>query len=61
MSGSIVKGGYLLYITCSVFKEENEEVVAHLQKNTPLQLEAVQYFIGYNNKADTLFAALFRL
>ena len=61
VSGSIVKGGYLLYVTCSVFKEENEEVVAHLQKNTPLRLEAVQYFIGYNNKADTLFAALFRL
>ena len=61
VTGSIKKGGYLLYITCSVFTEENEEVIAHLQNNTPLQLEAVQYFKGYNNKADTLFAAIFTI
>ncbi|HEY0749922.1 MAG TPA: Fmu (Sun) domain-containing protein [Chitinophagaceae bacterium] len=61
VSGYVKKGGFFLYITCSVFTEENEEVVAHLQNNTPLQLEAVQYFKGYNNKADTLFAALFTI
>ena len=32
------KGGYLLYITCSVFKKENEEIAAHITANTSLQL-----------------------
>ncbi|MGN6165518.1 MAG: methyltransferase domain-containing protein [Flavisolibacter sp.] len=51
--------GYFLYITCSVFKKENEEVVAFIQKNIKLQLVNAQYFKGYDKKADTLFAALF--
>lgn len=58
---NVQKGGYLLYITCSVFKKENEEVVAYLQEQTPLQLLAAKYFKGYDKRADTLFAALFTL
>jgi 16S rRNA (cytosine967-C5)-methyltransferase len=58
---NVKMGGYLLYITCSVFKKENEEVVDYLQKNTQLQLQAWQYFKGYDRRADTLFAALFTL
>jgi 16S rRNA (cytosine967-C5)-methyltransferase len=50
-----------LYITCSVFKKENEEVVEYLKQNTSLQLKAMQYYKGYDKKADTLFAALFTL
>jgi len=60
-AGSVKSGGYFLYATCSVFAAENEEVVAHLQKNTALTLQSARYFKGYGNKADTLFAALFRL
>jgi 16S rRNA (cytosine967-C5)-methyltransferase len=52
-------GGYFLYITCSVFAKENEETVAFIKENSSLQLEAMQYFKGYDKKADTLFAALF--
>lgn len=55
------KNGLFLYITCSVFKKENEEVVAFIQKNTSLQLKEKKYFTGYDKKADTLFAALFSL
>lgn len=55
----VKKGGYFLYITCSVFQQENEEVVAYIQKSLPLQLVNMQYFKGYERKADTLFAALF--
>jgi len=52
-------GGNLLYITCSVFQKENEEVVEFIESNCPLKLVSLRYLDGYNQKADTLFAALF--
>ncbi|HEY0067838.1 MAG TPA: methyltransferase domain-containing protein [Flavisolibacter sp.] len=58
-SRSLRTGGYFLYITCSVFKEENESVVAYIQQNTALRLLASQYYKGYGDKADTLFVAVF--
>ncbi len=57
---SLKKGGALLYITCSVFKEENENVVTHLQQ-AGLQLKTTHYFEGYTRRGDTLFSALFAL
>jgi 16S rRNA (cytosine967-C5)-methyltransferase len=56
---SINRGGYLLYITCSVFAEENEEVVKYILDNHPLSLVEARLLKGYTEKADTLFAALF--
>jgi 16S rRNA (cytosine967-C5)-methyltransferase len=53
-------GGFLLYCTCSVFKQENEEVVAHLQQQHSLQLQQSALMTGYNLKADTLFGAVFQ-
>lgn len=57
----INKGGYLLYITCSVFQKENEEVVNFLQKQFSLKLIKEELLKGYELKADTMFAALFQL
>jgi 16S rRNA (cytosine967-C5)-methyltransferase len=57
--GQLKPGGHFLYITCSVFKEENENVVEFLQKNSTLTLVRSESFKGYDQKADTLFAALF--
>jgi len=54
------KGGYFLYITCSVFKKENEEVVDFILKNSNLQLIKKEVLIGYDKKADTMFGALFK-
>jgi 16S rRNA (cytosine967-C5)-methyltransferase len=45
----------LIYITCSVFKEENEEIISWLQKNHGMQLEGYELIKGYENKADTMF------
>jgi 16S rRNA (cytosine967-C5)-methyltransferase len=56
---AVKKEGCFLYITCSVFKKENEEVVEFIQQNTSLQLNSMCYWKGYDRKADTLFAALF--
>jgi 16S rRNA (cytosine967-C5)-methyltransferase len=51
---------YLLYITCSVFREENEELVQYVTQNFQ-NLEAVTASLiqGYEDRADTLYAALF--
>lgn len=57
----VKKGGYLLYITCSVFKKENEEVVDFILTNSNLQLIKKVVLIGYDKKADTMFGALFNL
>jgi 16S rRNA (cytosine967-C5)-methyltransferase len=54
-------GGYLLYITCSVFKIENEDMLEFIRQNSSLQLINSQLIKGYTHKADTLFAALFML
>jgi 16S rRNA (cytosine967-C5)-methyltransferase len=54
------ENGYLLYITCSVFKKENEENVDFIQKKLNLLLIKSEYLKGYEMQADTLFAALFK-
>eukprot|EP01133_Synstelium_polycarpum_P003026 gene3026-3474_t len=50
-------GKPLIYITCSVFKAENEDVVAWLQQEHGLRLEKMEVIKGYQEKADTMFAA----
>lgn len=50
-------GKVLIYITCSVFRKENEEVVEQLLATQPLKLESMQSITGYHDKADTMFIA----
>lgn len=64
----LAPGGYLLYITCSVFKKENEEAVDFIKEHLPagkagfnLELIKMELLKGYDNKADTMFAALLSL
>jgi 16S rRNA (cytosine967-C5)-methyltransferase len=59
-SSAVKGGGYLLYITCSVFTKENEDVVDHILQNTSLECVHKQYFKGFEKRADTLYVALFR-
>jgi 16S rRNA (cytosine967-C5)-methyltransferase len=47
----------LVYITCSVFKEENEEMVDYLVKEFGLKVESLELLKGYEHKADTMFVA----
>lgn len=54
------ENGYLLYITCSVFKKENENNVDFIQNKLGLQLLESRYLKGYDLGADTLFAAMFK-
>jgi 16S rRNA (cytosine967-C5)-methyltransferase len=57
---SLQQNGYLLYITCSVFEKENEEVVSFAQKEFGFELIEMKILKGYAAKADTMFAAVLR-
>lgn len=57
---SLKNNGYFLYITCSVFKEENEKIAAYIQQLFNLELLKIELIKGYDKKADTMFAALFK-
>lgn len=53
-------GGRLVYITCSVFKEENEDAVAFLKNECGLEIEESGVIRGYDREADTMFVAVGR-
>ena len=57
---NVKPGGHLLYITCSVFKKENEEVVNFIKEKFHLKLLKMELLKGYEMQANTLFAALFQ-
>jgi 16S rRNA (cytosine967-C5)-methyltransferase len=50
-------GKTFIYITCSVFKEENEEMVRFLQEELKLELEQLEVLKGYTRKSDSMFIA----
>ena len=54
------ENGFFVYITCSVFKKENEEMADLLKNKFHLELIKMELLKGYDKKADTMFAALFR-
>jgi 16S rRNA (cytosine967-C5)-methyltransferase len=51
--------GILVYITCSVFADENEQISAGLLKSGNMKLEKQEILGGYGRRSDTLFAARF--
>jgi 16S rRNA (cytosine967-C5)-methyltransferase len=53
-------GGWFLYITCSVFKKENEDVVNFIKEKFKLNIVKSELLKGYEIEADTMFAALFK-
>jgi 16S rRNA (cytosine967-C5)-methyltransferase len=48
-------GKTLLYITCSVFAAENEEVIAAFSEKEQPIIEEKRYLEGYRDKAETMF------
>ena len=56
----LVDNGYFLYITCSVFDKENEDVVKYITQNFNVEIIKTEALKGYDKKADTMFAALFK-
>lgn len=57
---SLPPGACLVYSTCSVFKKENEEMAAFIRAHQfGLRQERAEVLKGYDQKADTMFAARF--
>jgi 16S rRNA (cytosine967-C5)-methyltransferase len=50
-------GKPLIYITCSAFKAENEDVVSFIVKELGMKLEESKVLKGYESKADTMYMA----
>jgi len=57
---SLTPGAVLVYCTCSVFKKENEDMTAFIRAHqTGLKQERAEVLKGYDQKADTMYAARF--
>jgi 16S rRNA (cytosine967-C5)-methyltransferase len=56
---ALADNGVFIYITCSVFQEENEGMVDRIKEKFHLRLLQMEYLAGYNDFADTLFVAVF--
>ncbi|MFM7078507.1 MAG: RsmB/NOP family class I SAM-dependent RNA methyltransferase, partial [Bacteroidota bacterium] len=55
---SLKKNGFLVYITCSVFRAENEEVIAHFSNSAEFQIIEMKIVPGFINNADSMFVAV---
>lgn len=59
-SNYLKTGGLLIYITCSVFVQENERVVERLQQQSSLNLLHQELINGISQKSDSAFLAIFK-
>ena len=56
----LLPGGWLVYITCSVFFKENEGVVNKLIKDNKVELVKQDLLDGTSQKCDSMFVAIIR-
>ncbi len=54
-------GGSLIYITCSVFKKENEDVVEFLKEKFSMEVVQQELLKGYDLAADSMFFSKLRM
>lgn len=52
--------GKLYYITCSIFREENEAVAEHIDQHTSLVKETSKLINGIDIMADSMYISIFR-
>lgn len=57
--GRLKPGAVLVYITCSVFADENEQITNRLVESGSMQLEKQELICGYGKQADSMYAARF--
>ncbi len=54
------ENGLFFYITCSVFKKENESIAVYIKEEFNLEMVEMKNLYGYNKKADSMFVAVFK-
>jgi len=57
---ALAENGLFIYITCSVFKDENENIVEWLMEKFPLELLKMECLKGYDRQADSMFVAILK-
>jgi len=57
ISKYLMIGKPLIYITCSVFKQENETMIEKIAKELAYTIEKFELIKGYHNRADSMFVA----
>lgn len=57
VSAYVKVGKPLIYITCSVFRAENEDVVDYILNYLGFELESMRCLEGYTEQADSMFVA----
>ncbi|WP_341837957.1 Fmu (Sun) domain-containing protein [Chitinophaga pollutisoli] len=60
VSKLLAPGGTLIYITCSVFREENEDAAVFLERDCGLRIEESTVVEGYRRFADSMFVTVAR-
>ncbi len=60
VTNKLLPGGKIIYITCSVYSDENEKNVNWFCDNLPLKLEQQKYFQFSKDGGDTLFGAVMK-
>lgn len=60
LSGLLKGGGKLVYVTCSVFREENEDRVQQIAEDFRFEIEKSRLIQGAGERADTMYCALLR-
>jgi len=54
---ALLPGGQFLYLTCSVYEEENEAAIDFMVRQLGYRLNRMGNIKGYYHRADTMFAA----
>lgn len=57
----VKKGGTLIYSTCTICKEENEEMLKWITDNTPLCLESIDAYLPKELQSDTTMMGYLQL
>ena len=54
---ALLPGSPYIYITCSVYEEENENAVEFMVENFGFELNRMETIKGFHHRADTMFVA----
>ena len=60
VSRALTSGSFLVYMTCSLFAMENEDVILPFAQSGEYHLIVQELIYGYEHDSDSLFIAVLR-